>query len=109
MMARLFDVDRVLVAKAVKATNNEGGTGAYAFTHGKHALLCYSAPSPGLLQPSAGYVMSWTGVSAGLGATIGSSRLRMDSLRADRIEAEVAFDMKVIATDLGYFWNGVVA
>jgi hypothetical protein len=33
----------------------------------------------------------------------------MDSLRADRIEAEVAFDMKVIATDLGYFWNGVVA
>jgi len=25
------------------------------------------------------------------------------------VEAEVAFDMKVIASDLGYFWNGVVA
>jgi hypothetical protein len=109
LMASLFDVERVLVAKAVKATNNEGGTAAYDFTHGKNALLCYSAPSAGLLQPSAGYVMSWTGVSQGLGATIGTSRLRLDSLKADRIEAEVAFDMKVIASDLGYFFSAVVA
>jgi hypothetical protein len=109
MMARLFDIDRVLVAKAVKATNNEGGTAAYSFTHGKHALLCYSAPSPGLLQPSAGYVMSWTGISGGIGSTIGTSRIRMDSSRADRIESEVAFDMKVVAPDLGYFFNAVVA
>lgn len=109
MMARMFEVDRVLVAKAVKATNNEGGTGAYDFTHGKHALLCYSAPSPGLLQPSAGYVMSWTGVSGGIGTTIGTSRIRMESLRADRVESEIAFDMKVVASDLGYFFNAVVS
>ena len=109
LMASLFDIPRVMVAKAVKATNNEGGTAAYDFTHGKNALLCYSAPSPGLLQPSAGYVMSWTGVSGGLGATIGTSRLRMDQFRADRIEAEVAFDMKVIGSDLGYFFGSVVA
>jgi len=109
LMGSLFDIDRVLVAKAVKATNNEGGTAAYDFTHGKNALLCYSAPSPGLLQPSAGYVMSWTGVSGGLGATIGTSRLRLDAFRADRIEAETAFDMKVIGSDLGYFFSSVVA
>jgi hypothetical protein len=109
MMARMFDVDRVVVSKAVKATNNEGATGAYDFTAGKNALLCYSAPSPGLLQPSAGYIMSWTGVSGGLGQTIGSSRFRMESVKADRIEAEMAFDMKVVAADLGYFFNAVVA
>lgn len=109
MMARMFEVDRVLVAKAVKATNNEGATEAYGFTHGKNALLCYSAPSPGLLQPSAGYVMSWTGVSGGIGATIGTSRIRMESLKADRIEAEVGFDMKVVAGDLGYFFSAAVA
>lgn len=109
MMARMFEVDRVLVAKSVKATNNEGATGAYDFTHGKHALLCYSAPSPGLLQPSAGYVMSWTGVSGGIGTTIGTSRFRMESLKADRIEAEVAFDMKVVASDLGYFFASAVS
>lgn len=109
MIARMFDVDRVVVSKAVKATNNEGATGAYDFTAGKNALLCYSAPSPGLLQPSAGYIMSWTGVSGGLGQTIGSSRFRMESVKADRIEAEMAFDMKVVASDLGYFFSAVVA
>ena len=105
----MFDVPRVMVAKAVKATNNEGATGAYAFTHGKHALLTYSAPSAGLLQPSGGYIMSWTGVSGGLGATVGTSRMRMEQYKADRVEAEIAFDMKVIGTDLGYFFNGAVA
>ena len=109
MIARMFDVERVLVSKSVKATNNEGGTGAYDFTAGKNALLCYSAPSPGLLQPSAGYVMSWTGVSGGLGQTIGASRFRMESVKADRIEGEMAFDMKVVASDLGYFFSAVVA
>lgn len=109
LMGSLFDIPRVFVAKAVKATNNEGGTAAYDFTHGKNALLCYSAPSAGLLQPSAGYIMSWTGVSQGLGATIGTSRIRMDQFKADRVEAEVAFDMKVIGSDLGYFFSSVVA
>ena len=102
-------LERVLVSKAVKATNAEGATGAYDFTAGKNALLCYSAPSAGLLQPSAGYVMSWTGVSQGLGATVGTSRIRMEQFKADRIEAEVAFDMKVIGADLGYFFSSVVA
>jgi hypothetical protein len=109
LMSSLFDIPRVMVAKAVKATNNEGGAAAFDFTHGKHALLCYSAPSAGLLQPSGGYVMSWTGVSGGIGATIGTSRLRMEQFKADRIEAEVAFDMKVIGSDLGYFFESVVA
>lgn len=109
LMASLFDVPRVMVAKAVKATNNEGGTAAYNFTHGKNALLCYSAPSAGLLQPSAGYVMSWTGVSQGLGQTVGTSRIRMEQFKADRIESEISFDMKVIGADLGYFFSAVVA
>lgn len=109
LMASLFGVPRVLVAKNIKATNNEGATQAYAFNFGKNALLTYSAPSPGLLQPSGGYVMSWTGVSQGLGATIGISRMRMEQFKADRIEAEVAFDMKVIGSDLGFFFPSCVA
>ena len=109
LLASLFGVPRVMVAKSLKATNNEGATQAYAFNYGKNALLTYSAPSAGLLQPSGGYVMSWTGVSQGIGATIGVSRMRMEQFKADRIEAEVAFDMKVIGSDLGFFFNGCVA
>lgn len=109
MMAAMFDVDRVMVAKAIKATNNEGGSEAYDFAFGKSALLAFVAPSPGLMTPSAGYTFAWTGVSGGLGATIGVSQFRMESLKATRIEAEVAFDNKVVGADLGYFFNGAVA
>jgi hypothetical protein len=61
------------------------------------------------LTPSAGYSFSWTGVSGGIGSTIGVSSFRMESLKADRIEGEMAFDNKVIASDLGWFWDSVVA
>lgn len=109
MMARMFEVDRVFVAKAVKATNNEGANGAYSFTFGKNAMLCHVAPTPGLLTPSAGYTFSWTGVSGGIGSTIGTSQFRMEHLKSDRVEAEMAFDNKIIAADLGYFFSAAVA
>ena len=109
MIAAMFDIPRVMVAKAVKATNNEGASEAYGFAYGKGALLTHVAPQPGLLTPSAGYTFSWTGVSGGLGATIGTSQFRMESIKSDRIEAEMAFDNKVIGADLGYFWSSIVA
>ncbi len=77
--------------------------------YGKGALLTHVAPSPGLLTPSAGYTFSWTGVSGGIGSTIGVSSFRMESLKAERVEAEMAFDNKVIGSDLGYFWSSIVA
>lgn len=109
LLAAMFDVDRVLVSKAIKATNEEGQTEVYAFTHGKHALLMHVAPSPGLMTPSAGYVFTWRGISEGLGTDIGITRFRMQHLRSDRVEGQVAFDNKVVATDLGYFFSGAVA
>lgn len=109
LLARLFEVDRVLVAKAVKATNKEGASEAYDFAYGKAALLCHVAPSAGLLTPSAGYTFAWTGVSGGLGATIGTSQFRLEHLKAERVEGEVAFDNKVIGADLGYFFTSAVA
>lgn len=109
MLARMFDIERVLVSKSVKATNAEGAAEAYDFTTGKTALLCHVAPSPGLLTPSAGYIMQWTGVSGGMGLTIGTSSFRLESLKATRVEAELAFDNKVVAADLGYLWSSIVA
>lgn len=105
LLAQLFNLDRVLVTKAVKATNNEGETAAYSYVHANSALLCYVNPQPSLLAPSAGYIFSWKGISGGLGENIGISRFRMEHLKADRIEGQVAFANKVIATDLGYFFS----
>lgn len=108
LLAALFGVDRVLVAKAVVNGANEGATGSYAFTTANSALLCYVAPNPGLMTPSAGYTFMWTGVSGGLGTTVGVSRFRMEELKADRVEGEIAFDNKVVAADLGFFWSAII-
>lgn len=109
IMARLFDVERVLVASSVRATNNEGAAAAYSFNFGKAAILVHSATTPGLMTPSAGYTFAWRGVSGGLGSTIGVSRIRMEQLKADRIEGEIAFDNKVVASDLGVYFGTAVA
>ena len=108
MIASVLELDRVFVSKAIKATNIEGEAEAYEFTHGDHAWLGYVNPSPGLLVPSAGYTFTWAGVSDGLGASIGISTIRMPEIKADRLEAESAWDNKVVAADLGYFFETAV-
>lgn len=108
-VAAILEVERLFVASAIYASNVEGETAAYAFVHGKHALLTYSPPTPSLLTPSAGYTFAWTGVSGGLGQNVGVKTFRMEHLASDRVEGEVAFDQKVVATDLGYFFNGAVS
>lgn len=109
MLARLFEIERVFVAGAVYASNDEGATAAYSFVHGKAAMLCYSAPRPSLLAPSAGYMFGWRGVSGGMGATVAIKRFRMEHLESDRIEAQAGYDPRVIGSDLGYFWTSIVA
>lgn len=107
-LAKLFNVDRVLVMNAIENTAAEGATAAHSFIGGKHALLCYSAPSPGLMTPSAGYTFSWTG-HLGAGAKGGRIKsFRMEALASDRVEIEMAFDQKLVSADLGYFFPSVV-
>jgi hypothetical protein len=108
ILANLFEVDRILVARGIKATNDEGDTAAYSNIHGNAALLCYSNPNPGLLAPSAGYVFQWTGVSEGLGTEIGVSRFRQPQLKAERIEGQIAWTNKKVAADLGHFFASIV-
>lgn len=110
LLARAFELDRVLVSRAAFATNAEGATPAFDFAAGKNALLCFVNPAPSLMTPSAGYTMVWTGLD---GSTDGQRMLNFD-LRgsgrpADRIEIEAAFDNKIVATDLGYFFSAAVA
>ena len=108
MLAKLFEVDRLLVGEAIYATNEEGGTAAYSFINGKGALLVYSTPSPSLLTPSGGYTFAWRGMS-GLGTAAKISTFRMENLKSDRVEGEYAFDCKLIASDMGVFFATAVA
>lgn len=107
-LAKLFGVDEILVAKATNNTAAEGLTESNSFIVGKHALLSYAPQSAGLMVPSAGYTFNWTGYTNGFGAPA-ITRFRMDHLKSDRIEGEVAYDLKKVAGDLGFFFDGIVA
>lgn len=108
MIAAVLEIENLFVAKAVENTANEGAAAVMNFTHGKNMLLCHVAKTPGLLVPSAGYTFAWKGISAGLGKPVGVSRFRMQALKADRIEGEQAFDMKVVGADLGVFYSNAI-
>ena len=109
LLARVFNVDRVLVMASVYNSAQEGATASYSQVGDKDVLVCYTPSAPGLMVPSAGYTMNWSGVSAGLGTSSAISRYRMDTLRADRIEIEAAFDFKIVSSALGYFLSNVTS
>lgn len=109
LLAALFGVDKFLVASAVINTAAEGATNALQYMASNMALLVYSNPAPSILQPSGGYIFSWQGL---FGAGAQGNRImtfRMEHLKSDRIEGEMAFDMKMVGSDLGVLFTGVLS
>lgn len=117
LIASLVGVDKVIVAYATQTSvaqindaviQDAGAT--YSFiSGGKTAFLGYSASGPSLMTPTCGYTFSWKGYLAGNSAGIRVKSFRMEHIAADRIEAEMTYDMKVVASDMGIFLNSVVA
>lgn len=104
-LAQLFDLQEVLVSKAVYNSAAKGATENSQFISGSNALLAYAAPAPGLQTPSAGYTFSWRGY---LGASATGHRIkkfRIEKISSDRVEIEMAYDQKVVGADLGYFFE----
>jgi len=110
-LAAIFEVDRVLVMDAIVNDADQGQTNSHSFIGGNTALLAYSAPSPGIMTPSAGYVFRWNGFMGGAGGDMGTAikTFRMEELESERVEAQAAFDMKLVSADLGAFWDAIVA
>lgn len=110
ILASLLGVDRYLVAYAVQDTAVEGASPTMDFIFGNNdALLVYAAQSPSLMQPSGGYIFTWTGLFGASAYGTRVSSFRMEHLKADRIEGEMAFDQKIVAPDVGVFFNNIVS
>ena len=111
LLATLFEVDRVLIAWSIVNSAEQGAADDIDFIYGANALLCYTPKTPGLRQPAAGYIFSWTGLE-GAGA-YGNRivRLPMDhlGLGTERIEGEMAFDLKKICGEMGVFFTDAVS
>lgn len=110
LIAQMFDVDRVLVANAIQNTAKKGQQAAMSFILGNHVLLCYTTNAPRLKTATAGYTFVWTGLmgSNALGGRINRFSMPQLGIGTERIECELAYDMKVIAADMGTFIENAV-
>ena len=112
-LAEIFGVENFFVMEAVKNGAVEGLAESNAFIGGKNALLVHTPRASGLMTPAAGLTFAWNNIQGvnNLGITVES--FSDDALKrqqvAEHIQVKMAYDMKVVGADLGYFFSAVVA
>jgi len=112
-LAEIFEVENLYVMEAVKNGAVEGLAEANAFIGGKNCLLVHTPRTAGLMTPAAGLTFAWNNIPSvnNLGITVES--FSDDALKrqqvAEHIQVKMAYDMKVVGADLGYFFEDVVA
>lgn len=99
-VAAWLDIPTILVGSAVYNSAVEGQTTSMGFIWGKHAMLLHVTGAPSIDTPSAGYTFSWKDVS--------TKTYREEAEEQDVVEANHDLDMKLTASDLGYFFSGIV-
>ena len=112
MIARLIEVEKVIVSKSVYSSSIEGTTTpTYGFIAGKNALLCYVEPKPAILKPSAFYTFAWKNVSKEASNPMGIivRKGTMERERANWLQLGICIDPKLVCGDLGFFFGGIVS
>jgi len=109
LLANMFDIDEVLVSKAVYNSAAEGLAASMGFVAPSSALLCYAAPAPSLNEPSAGYTWGWQGFTGLNNLGIRVNQIPMDWLGMGMVrdECEMALDMTAVAPLLGAYFSAI--
>lgn len=112
-LAEIFGVENFFVMEAVKNGAVEGLAESNAFIGGKNALLVHTPRASGLMTPAAGLTFAWNNIPGvnNLGITVESfsdEALKRQQV-AEHIQVKMAYDMKVVGADLGYFFEDVIA
>uniref|UniRef100_A0A6M3XRT4 Putative capsid protein n=1 Tax=viral metagenome TaxID=1070528 RepID=A0A6M3XRT4_9ZZZZ len=102
LLRQLFGVEKLLIGNAIYDSGVESPTtSSYGFLWGKHAWLGYVSPTPGLMTPSAGYLITWKNRVV--------ERYRMDIEKADFVRVIWNYVTKSTAADAGYLFKSCVA
>lgn len=108
VIRQALGVERLVITWTTENVAPRGAADSIDFQNSKSMLLTYAAPSPGLQTLSGGYIFTWDGLlgAGAFGTRI--KRFRMEEIASERVEGEMAFDMKVVAPQVGVFFSGVV-
>lgn len=130
LMAQFFEVDQVLVARSIynaaeetnvvggiagnngpNAPSNAGGLDLQWIVDARSMLLVYTPASVGLNMPTAGVTFAWTNLIPGAGNANGGviERYREAPNHSDVFQIRDAWDMGMVASDLGIFFHNAVS
>jgi hypothetical protein len=111
-LQELFDVPNVVCARSIYNSADEGATDAFQYIVNTRAMwLGYIEPNPGLDSPTAIANFSWQGLIPGQTNDFGGviTRGREPRAYSDWFHNRMAFDLKVVAADLGVFFSTTVS
>jgi len=106
LVAAALGLKKIYVMDSVENTAKEGLTYSGSDIWGKHALLTKETRQPALNAPSGAYTFMWS--------DDGNTPWAMENYRDEPIRSDVHrirthLDIKVCASDWGYFFNNAVA
>lgn len=107
MLAALFEVDRVVIARSVYNTAAEGEDDDIEFIADPNAMwLGYIEPTPRMNAPTAIARFAWTGLLPGANKAGGViNRGRDERASSDWIQSHNAYDYRLVSADLGIFFS----
>lgn len=101
LLASLFEVDNLLVGKALYDSSLEGATEALGYVWGKKVALIYAEPSPGIKKVSFGYQFQSRGFR--------TKKWREEGRDGDFIETGEIRDEKIVGASTGYLYTTVIS
>jgi hypothetical protein len=94
IMARLFDLDELLIPSANYDTSALGQAASLSNFYNDHAFLGYKPASPGPMKPSAGYIFR--------NSLPMTKRWRDEDRESEVIEVNMEYSVKVVSSLSGY-------
>jgi hypothetical protein len=101
LMARFFNVDRVIIAEAVENTAKEGQADSLDFIWSDVAILAYVAPNPALETPSAGYHLQLRDARY-------VDEWYEQEIKSTLVRANDFYDAKIVDANALYIFNDVM-
>lgn len=109
LMASIFGIDDLIVAEAVLNSAQEGQRRQMGFMASNCFLLTYSPNAPTLMEPAAGLMFNWTGYDPATKNNAAVAVIPLPWRRCSRIEAEIAYDMRITCPECGIFGINVLS
>lgn len=106
LMARLFEVEKLLVGGAIENTAEEGQADSFSSVWGGDVFMAHVTPTPGMRQATFGYAFQWK--PSNFPVPFAVSTIMDEHMRKDILSVEYYQDEKIVSAELGYLIKAAV-